>query len=63
MRVIALDVASLATADEMTTVVDSILADLRVRYPGERALDARRRSVADGIPVDPSIWQVVQTYV
>jgi LDH2 family malate/lactate/ureidoglycolate dehydrogenase len=44
-------------------VVDAIPADLRVRYPGERTLDTRRRSAAEGIPVEPSIWQLVQTYV
>ena len=60
---IALDVSSLSTPGEMTRVVDAILADLRVRYPGERTLDARRRNLAEGIPVDPSIWQTVQTYV
>jgi 3-dehydro-L-gulonate 2-dehydrogenase len=60
---LAFDVSSLATHGEMTSVVDAILADLQVRYPGERTVDARRRNAAEGIPVEPSIWEVVQTYV
>jgi 3-dehydro-L-gulonate 2-dehydrogenase len=59
---IALDVSSLSTEGEMTRVVDAILTDLRVRYPGERTLDTRRRNLAEGVPVEPSIWRVVQTY-
>jgi LDH2 family malate/lactate/ureidoglycolate dehydrogenase len=33
------------------------------RYPGARTLDTRRHNLAEGIPVDPSVWQLVQTYV
>lgn len=32
----------------------------RVRYPGERTLETRRRNVEQGIPVEPSIWRQVQ---
>jgi 3-dehydro-L-gulonate 2-dehydrogenase len=32
-----------------------------VRYPGERTLETRRRSLADGVPVDPAIWARVQS--
>ncbi len=30
-----------------------------VRYPGERTLQIRRESLAEGVPVDPTIWEQV----
>ena len=35
--------------------------DGEVRYPGERALETRRRSLAEGVPVDPAIWSLVRS--
>jgi 3-dehydro-L-gulonate 2-dehydrogenase len=32
-----------------------------VRYPGERTLEIRRNNMREGVPVDPSIWQDLQT--
>jgi 3-dehydro-L-gulonate 2-dehydrogenase len=32
-----------------------------VRYPGEKTLNTRIENLANGIPVEPSIWQQVQT--
>jgi 3-dehydro-L-gulonate 2-dehydrogenase len=32
----------------------------RVRYPGERALETRQRSLAEGVVVEPAIWAEVQ---
>jgi 3-dehydro-L-gulonate 2-dehydrogenase len=32
----------------------------RVKYPGERTLETRRRSLAEGVVVEPSIWAEVQ---
>ncbi len=32
----------------------------RVRYPGYRVLNTRKENLANGIPVEPSIWQQVQ---
>ena len=58
---LAFDVAAIAGRDETTRVVDAILADLRVRYPGERAFDARRQNLKDGIPVEPSAWRIVES--
>jgi 3-dehydro-L-gulonate 2-dehydrogenase len=58
---IAIDAASLAGRDELTRVVESILADLQVRFPGQRTVETRARNMAEGIPVDPSAWQFVQT--
>jgi 3-dehydro-L-gulonate 2-dehydrogenase len=58
---LAFDVAAIAGRDETARVVDAILADLRVRYPGERAFDARRQNLKDGIPVEPSAWQFLES--
>lgn len=30
------------------------------RYPGQRTLEIRRQNLAEGIPVDPKIWEQVQ---
>ena len=45
--------------------VEQVIADLHratgnARYPGERTLEFRRRSLAEGVPVDPEIWQQLQ---
>ncbi len=32
----------------------------RVRYPGEQVLKIRKENLANGVPVDPSIWRQVQ---
>jgi 3-dehydro-L-gulonate 2-dehydrogenase len=58
---LAFDVASLPA----TTVVDQVIAHLqapqrdggRVRYPGERTLQIRQDSLANGVPVDAAIWE------
>ena len=56
---IAIDPGEADTA----SIVDGILADLHsgepVRHPGERTLETRRRSLADGVPVDEAIWTEV----
>jgi len=57
---LAFDVPSIAGRDEATRIVDAILADLRVRYPGERALETRRQYLDQGIPVEPSAWQFLE---
>lgn len=31
-----------------------------VRYPGERTLELRRQNLAEGIPVEPEIWERIQ---
>ena len=58
---VAIDVASLADREEMARVVDAILADLQVRYPGQRTIHERARNLDQGIPVDPSAWRFAQT--
>jgi 3-dehydro-L-gulonate 2-dehydrogenase len=61
---LALDPSSLGGDDAGSTVVDRILADLhaneRVRHPGERTLETRRRSMAQGVPVDQGVWEEVK---
>jgi 3-dehydro-L-gulonate 2-dehydrogenase len=32
----------------------------KVRYPGQRTLEIRKRNLAEGIPVQPVVWQQVQ---
>jgi 3-dehydro-L-gulonate 2-dehydrogenase len=58
---IAFDVES-----EMRGVVERIIDDLHasaprgsVTYPGERTLATRRRSLEEGVSVDPEIWRIV----
>jgi 3-dehydro-L-gulonate 2-dehydrogenase len=66
---IAFDVARSGGSALVNQVVDQIIDDLHqavpvqdggeVLYPGERALRTRRANLADGIPVDPSIWRQI----
>jgi 3-dehydro-L-gulonate 2-dehydrogenase len=64
---IAIDPASLGDV-AVDTIADRIIEDLhlaagdgrRARYPGERAIEIRRRNLQHGIPVDPDIWNTVQ---
>lgn len=51
-------------AVEMTSNLDAIIEDLHragedARYPGERTISTRRRSMADGVEVEPGIWAEV----
>jgi LDH2 family malate/lactate/ureidoglycolate dehydrogenase len=39
--------------------VNAILEDLQTRYPGERTLETRRQNLEQGIPVEPSIFELV----
>jgi 3-dehydro-L-gulonate 2-dehydrogenase len=34
--------------------------DEKVRYPGERRLEIRKQNLAEGIPVEPEIWERLQ---
>jgi 3-dehydro-L-gulonate 2-dehydrogenase len=64
---IALDPGSLGSTDTQS-IADQIIEHLhapsadgsRPKYPGERALETRRRNMTLGIPVDPEIWKQVQ---
>ena len=50
--------------DVVTRIVDELHAPSSggqpPKYPGERTLETRGRNVAEGIPVDPEVWQRVQ---
>jgi 3-dehydro-L-gulonate 2-dehydrogenase len=32
----------------------------KVRYPGQRTLEIRKQNLAEGIPVEPQVWQQIQ---
>jgi len=66
---IAFDLRQASAAALADQVVDEVLDDLHsaapstasdeILYPGERILFTRRENRANGIPVDPSIWQQI----
>jgi DNA-binding transcriptional regulator YhcF (GntR family) len=66
---LAFDASSVSAPGEAARVVDAILASLhlpsdsgeRIRYPGQRTMETRKRSMRDGVEVDPSVWQLVQS--
>jgi 3-dehydro-L-gulonate 2-dehydrogenase len=62
---IAIDPAAAGQGDS-ARIADRIIDHLHagpgeVRYPGERTLATRRRSLAGGVPVDPTIWSAVKS--
>jgi 3-dehydro-L-gulonate 2-dehydrogenase len=65
---VAFDVASFSEPDVAEQIANRIIEHLQapspngghVRYPGERTLEIRKRNLAEGIAVDPTIWQRVQ---
>jgi 3-dehydro-L-gulonate 2-dehydrogenase len=66
---LALDAASMGASGESESIADRIVAALHkgaaaagetVRYPGERTLETRRKSLAEGVFVDESVWREVQ---
>jgi 3-dehydro-L-gulonate 2-dehydrogenase len=70
---LAFDLPAIDQAGTREAVVENVLASLRtpgahspgatpgsVRYPGERILATRAQNLAEGIPVEPRIWQLVQ---
>jgi len=66
---IACEPSLLDHGNEETQVVDQIIEYLhgaqaagseKVRYPGERTLEIRNQNLAQGIPVEPEVWQVIR---
>lgn len=56
---------SFGGAIAVTSSLDAIVDDLHAsvgsaRYPGERTLETRRRSMEEGVEVEPEIWAVVR---
>lgn len=61
---IAIDPSQLPDRATSPDVVTGILAafqgdDRDVRYPGERAIRARRAAATEGVPVDPDVWSAI----
>jgi len=63
---LAFDVASLDQTDSASRIADQVIeyfqlpphsAGERVRYPGYKVLTTRKENLANGIPVEPSIWR------
>ena len=59
---------SFGGAMEVGSSIDAIIDDLHlgrdtVRYPGERTLETRRRSMMEGVEVEASIWAEVSAWV
>ncbi len=48
--------------DDIVHFTRGTTADGISRYPGERTLETRRRNLAEGIPVEPSVWEEVQRF-
>jgi 3-dehydro-L-gulonate 2-dehydrogenase len=66
---LALDAASMGASGEGESIADRIVDALHegaaaagedARYPGERTLETRRKSLAEGVFVDEGIWREVQ---
>jgi 3-dehydro-L-gulonate 2-dehydrogenase len=66
---IAFDPTSMDDSGIVPRIVEEIVEHVqgrakngeRVRYPGERTLETRTRNLQEGIPVEPSIWNIVQS--
>jgi 3-dehydro-L-gulonate 2-dehydrogenase len=65
---VAIDAASLGAVGESQSIADRIVDALHAgaqtageeaRYPGERTLDVRAKSMADGVFVDDAMWREV----
>jgi 3-dehydro-L-gulonate 2-dehydrogenase len=57
---VAFDVSSIAGENEASRVADEIIDHVGVRYPGARTLETRKENLAEGVPVEPTIWRDVQ---
>jgi 3-dehydro-L-gulonate 2-dehydrogenase len=68
---LAIAPATFANPSELDEMADSILTDLHaappldptrpVRYPGEETLRLREENLRLGVPVDPDLWQKLNT--
>jgi len=66
---LAFNISSPDEEQSSASLVDRIIEHLqmasaegeKVRYPGERTLETRRLNLERGVPVEPDIWQHVQT--
>jgi 3-dehydro-L-gulonate 2-dehydrogenase len=57
-------VGDAARAEEITSqILEHFLGDSapgEVRWPGQRTAEIRRRNLAEGVPVDPAIWEEIR---
>lgn len=68
---IAIDPSRLGRRLDLDEIADQIVEHVqvsqrtreRVRYPGERVLEERKKNLAEGVPVDPEIWQKVRSFL
>lgn len=68
---LAIDPSSISEPQELTGIAEGILHSLReatpvdpgnpVRYPGEQTVQLREENLRLGVPVDPEIWQQVNS--
>jgi 3-dehydro-L-gulonate 2-dehydrogenase len=67
---IAIDLSLIDRKHDAEKLVNEIVAyvqgaassdDGKVRYPGERTLETRRQNLEQGVPLEPQIWQQIQT--
>jgi 3-dehydro-L-gulonate 2-dehydrogenase len=59
---IAIDPSSLNDAGAVDRIVAGVVEHLGGRYPGQGTLERRRQNMAEGIPVEPSIWEWLSTF-
>ena len=59
---IAIDPSSLNDTGTADRIIASILEHLGGRYPGQGTLERRQRNMAEGIPVDPPVWEWLNTF-
>ena len=63
---IAVDPASMSPGSDLNRMTDAVVTHLHagegeVRYPGERTIDTRQRSLREGVLVDGDIWAGVRS--
>jgi len=67
---IAFNVSSLDRTITVSQIADQVIENFqlppnshqeRIRFPGSRVLSSRRDNLANGIPVEPSVWQHLDT--
>ena len=66
---LAFDLRLIDRGSENANVVNQIIkfvqnapasSQEKVRYPGQRTLEIRKQNLAEGIPVEPQVWQQIQ---
>ena len=58
---IAIDVNSMTGVSDAARIANKVVEHLGARYPGERTLETRRRNLSEGIPVEASDWEWLQS--